>query len=426
MKRVLLLHQGFPSGLTHMVRHWASRPDWEVRLLGATPPVGLPPELVSVCYDAPSGLLAKQRPYLKHMESSMAHAMAAAEAMQKMKAGGFTPDVILANADGGESLYTKHVFPSVRLVHRSEAYQPTYDLDHPFDPEFAPPAHERARTSVWNALVALNLTQSDIVIAPTHWQMHQHPADFASKLHVQHEGLPTRALRPDPRARFTTREGVKLRAGDPVITFTARRLEPGRGFHVFVRALQRIQRAQPDCHAVIVGVDDGVSNAVDPVHAEGWRQRLLKEVSLDPARTHFVGGLTREQLVLLLQVSAAHVYLSHPLPIGRSLLLAMACGAPIVASDTAPVREVLWHQSNAQLVNFHSMDEIVAAVLHCLRDPAAQKPLREQAMQDAQKFSQEAGREGYEALLGQAFEPSAPSDLSVWTDSNILSALGKL
>lgn len=423
MKHLLLLHQIFPTNLSHMVRHWASRPDWDVRLLCGTPPVGLPPEMQYTCYAAPVAPLTKQKSYLRHMEANLAHAMAAGEALHSLKSSGYVPDVILANADGGESLYAKHVYPSVRLVHRSEAYQPAYDLDQPFDPEFAPVAAERARTSAWNALVALNLTQSDVVVTPTHWQMNQHPAAFAPRMHVQHEGIPTRVLRPDPRARFTTREGVKLRAGDPVITFTARRLEPGRGFHVFVRALQRLQRAQPDCHAVIVGVDDGASMAVDTQHSEGWRQRLLREVALDPERTHFVGGLTREQLILLLQVSAAHVYLSYPLPVGRSLLLAMACGAPIVASNTAPVREILWHQSNAQLVNFHSVDEIVAAVLHCLRDPDAQKPLREQAMRDAQRYSLEAGREGYEALIASAFEPT---DMSLWSDSNIRSVLGKM
>ncbi len=426
MKRVLLLHQALPTGLLPMLRHWALRPDWEVRVLGASAATGLPANVLSSCYDPPSGLLARQRPHLRHMESALAHAVAAADALQELKASGYVPDLILASADSGESLYAKQVYPGVRLVHRSENYRGMPELALPFDPEFPPYADERSRISAGNALTALNLTQSDLVIVPTHWQKHQHPVDFAAKLHVQHEGIPTRTLGPDPRARFTTREGVKLRAGDPVITFSARRLEPSRGFHVFVRALQRLQRAQPDCHAVIVGLDDGEANAVDSAHAEGWRQRLVREVQLDPVRTHFEGELKREQLVMLLQVSAAHLYLTYPLPLGRSLLLAMACGAPIVASDTAPVREVLWHQSNAHLVNFHSVDDIVATVLQCLRDPQAQKPLREQAQRDVQRFSLEEGREGYENFLGMAFEPTVPSDLPVWSDSNIRSALAKL
>ena len=47
-----------------------------------------------------------------------------------------------------------------------------------------------------------------------------------------------------------------LRAGDPVVTYVARNLEPYRGFHVFMRSLEKIQRAHPTCHAVIVGGDE--------------------------------------------------------------------------------------------------------------------------------------------------------------------------
>jgi glycosyltransferase involved in cell wall biosynthesis len=47
-----------------------------------------------------------------------------------------------------------------------------------------------------------------------------------------------------------------LRAGDPVITYVARNLEPYRGFHIFMRALERIQKQHKTCHALIVGGDD--------------------------------------------------------------------------------------------------------------------------------------------------------------------------
>ncbi|HSN32215.1 MAG TPA: glycosyl transferase family 1, partial [Ideonella sp.] len=79
-----------------------------------------------------------------------------------------------------------------------------------------------------------------------------------------------------------------LRPGDPVVTYVARNLEPYRGFHVFMRALQRIQRMDPRSHAIIVGAD-GVSYGRAPADAPNWRERMLREVAIDPARTHFLG-----------------------------------------------------------------------------------------------------------------------------------------
>lgn len=68
---------------------------------------------------------------------------------------------------------------------------------------------------------------------------------------------------------------------------------------------------------------------------------MLREVSIDPARTHFVGRLPYEQYVRVLQVSAVHVYLTYPFVLSWSLLEAMACGCLVIGSDTAPVREVV-------------------------------------------------------------------------------------
>ena len=137
-----------------------------------------------------------------------------------------------------------------------------------------------------------------------------------------------------------------------------------------MRALEKIQRRIRRCHAVIVGGDE-VSYGRSPKQSANWREHMLGQVALDPARTHFLGRIPRKRFIEVLQVSAAHVYLTYPFVLSWSLLEAMACGTPIVASDTAPVREVLRHRENALLVPFHSAGDLAAAVLELLVRAAA-------------------------------------------------------
>ena len=68
---------------------------------------------------------------------------------------------------------------------------------------------------------------------------------------------------------------------------------------------------------------------------------MLAELpDMDPSRLHFAGLLPYTDYLTLLRASSAHVYLTVPFCLSWSLLEAMAVGCPIVASDTAPVREV--------------------------------------------------------------------------------------
>ena len=215
-------------------------------------------------------------------------------------------------------------------------------------------------------------------------------------IEVQHEGIALDELGPDGAARVALANGINLKPGDPVVTFVARNLEPYRGFHVFMRALDRIQRRHKTCHAVIVGGDQ-VSYGRPPKDAPNWREHMMREVTLDPARTHFMGRIPRSHYIALLQVSAVHVYLTYPFVLSWSLLEAMACGAAIVASDTAPVREVIADGVNGHLVDFHSVDALAQQVLTVLG--GASSDIRQRAQNDAQRFGQKPGLLGYERLL---------------------------
>lgn len=397
--RILVVHQNFPGQFGHLVQSWAAQTGWDVRALGAGSAPGLAGFDGLLRYSLARQGLSNQHPYLRQMESATLHGQAAARAMLRLRQSGFRPDAILAHPGWGETLYARDVFPEAHLVHYCEWFYSADGADLGFDPEFPLLFDDRARIRNWNALHLLNLEQCDAAVSPTAWQKGRHPATYHAKIAVHHEGIDTDALGPNADAELVTPNGVRLRAGDPVITYVARNLEPYRGFHVFMRALQRIQQQHPRCHALIVG-GNGVSYGCQPADATSWREKLLREVSLDPARTHFLGRLPRTHYLKVLQISAAHVYLTYPFVLSWSLLEAMACGTPVVASSTEPVREVIRHGEQGLLVDFFNVASLAEQVGELLEAPRRRTALGLGALQLVrQRFARSVSPTVYANLL---------------------------
>jgi len=396
--RLLVVHQNFPGQFGHLVREWSKRPGWDVRGLGRDSAPGIPGFDKLVRYKLARNIRADQHLYLRQIEASTLHGQAAARAMIKLKQSGFTPDTILAHPGWGETLFAKDVFPDARLVHYCEWYYNAEGADLGFDPEFALTFDDRARIRMWNAQHALDLIQCDAAVSPTHWQRSRYPEILQSKIVVQHEGIDVENLGPDTNATVTTPSGVVLKAGEPIVTYVARNLEPYRGFHIFMRALDRIQKLHPTCQALIVGGDD-VSYGRRPQGAKNWREKMLAEVNLDPVRTHFLGRISRVDYLRVLQVSTAHVYLTYPFVLSWSLLEAMASGTNVVASNVEPVREVITHGRNGILVPFFDASRIADSVVGSLDDSSEGRTLSRQARLDALQRERGVGLSGYDALI---------------------------
>ncbi|MGL6043297.1 MAG: glycosyltransferase, partial [Sandaracinobacteroides sp.] len=190
------------------------------------------------------------------------------------------------------------------------------------------------------------------------------------------DGIDSQRLAPRADARFEIPGGALLSPGDEVLTYVARNLEPYRGFHVFMRALPALLAARPALQVVIAG-GDAVSYGRRPTTGGTWREAMLAEVPLgDPAaRVHFVGHLPYDRYLSLLHVSAVHLYLTYPFVLSWSCLEAMAAGCLLVASDTAPVREVVSDGVNGLLTDFPSPDAVVRRVQEALALPPARQAL---------------------------------------------------
>lgn len=396
--RVLFIHQNFPGQFRHLAAHLAKRDDVEVLAIGREQAPGLPGVRL-LRYKPHRKASPQTHPYVRAFEDGVLHGQQVLRLLLDLKGKGYRPDVVVAHPGWGESLYVKEAFPSARLIHFCEYYYQARGADAGFDPEFPLDTHGAASIRSRNALHLLNLENCDQAITPTYWQRSLHPAAYREGMRVIHEGIDIAGLGPDPEASLQLPDGRVLKAGQPILTYVARNLEPYRGFHSFMRALPRILSAHPTCQVVVVGGDE-VSYGSRPKGAANWRSKLLAENPVDLQRVHFLGKVPYATYKRVLQVSAAHIYLTYPFVLSWSLLEAMASGCLVIGSDTAPVREVIEDGRSGLLVDFFATERIAEKALAALAEPERFHALRQQAAASARGYSTDDGVAGYLKVLG--------------------------
>jgi glycosyltransferase involved in cell wall biosynthesis len=167
-----------------------------------------------------------------------------------------------------------------------------------------------------------------------------------------------------------------LTAEDEVVTFSARNLEPLRGYHIFMRALPRIMAERPDCEILIIG-GHGTSYGAPPPPGTTWQSTFLDEVAerIDLRRVHFCGHLPYQSYLRALQISSTHVYLTYPFTLSWSLLEAMSVGCLVIGSDTAPLRDVI-NGNNGVLVPFFDVEQLSDRIADALARPDRFRDMR--------------------------------------------------
>jgi len=397
--KVLFIHQNFPGQFKRIAQVLANDPNYDVLAIGkeGCPALKDVRLLTYKLHRSPSPMTHH---YARSYESGILHGQAVLRVLLRLKEQGFVPDVLVAHPGWGETLFAKEVFPDTKLIHLCEFYYHAQGKDVGFDPEFPTSLDDAARIRSKNGLMLLNLENCDVAVAPTIWQKSVHPVAYQDKIHVVHEGIDTTFMCPDPTATFMLPSGKVLRVGDPVVTYVSRNLEPYRGFHIFMRSLPAILAAHPDCDIVLAG-GDSVSYGQKPKGASSWREKLLAEMpTLDPSRIHFLGKIPFEHYRRLLQVSAAHVYLSYPFVLSWSMLEAMACGCIVIGSRTAPVLEVIKDNENGKLVDFFDVAGIAHAVADVLKQRAGLDAIRRCARQTMiDRYAFEKGVDGYRRMI---------------------------
>jgi len=355
---ILFIHQNFPGQFKHLAPalvakgHKVAALTMRVKKRGQWQGVDMIPYTIR---RSPSKGL---HPWLVDFETKLLRAESCYAAATDLKKAGFSPDVIVAHPGWGEPMFLRDLWPEARIGLYCELYYDSVKGDVGFDPEFPQkaPEQEPIRLRLKNLSNFMHSEVGDLGLSPTEFQANTYPKTVRDRISVIHDGIDTDVVRPNPSARFTLESGDVLTRDDEVVTFVNRNLEPYRGYHVFMRGLPELLRRRPDARILMVGGDE-VSYGARAPKGQTWKQIYIDEVrgripTKDWQRVHFLGKVPYDRFLSMLQISRAHVYLTYPFVLSWSLIEAMAIGAPIVASDTAPVKEVIQHGETGRYSRF--------------------------------------------------------------------------
>jgi glycosyltransferase involved in cell wall biosynthesis len=164
---------------------------------------------------------------------------------------------------------------------------------------------------------------------------------------------------------------------DPIILLLLSRLVAKKGAHAILHSLKKVIHAVPNIYLWIVGGGD-----------RGFEEHLRRMVDVLDIRqyVHFQGAIPPEQTALCYQ--ASDVYLFPTLAaegMGLSLMEAMACGLPCVASDYAAARECFTDNEVRFVPHPNIEDAFVNPVVELIQNDA----LRQRMGESARKIIQE-------------------------------------
>jgi glycosyltransferase involved in cell wall biosynthesis len=401
--RYLFVHQNFPGQFLHIVRHLLAQGGHDIVFITQPNPNHIN-GVRKVTYQLARPINPDTHADAQDFELAMRRADAVAQTAAKLRALGFSPDIIIGHHGWGELLNLADVWPGVPMLGYHEFYYHTEGVDVGFDPEFPLDRATFARVRAKNAVNLLALTNPGHGQSPTRWQLSTYPDWARPGINLLPEGVNLATCRPDPslRERPMLVGTINVKPSEKLVTYVARDLEPYRGFHIMMRALPAILRARRDVRVILVG-GDGVSYGAR-LASGSWRDYMMGQVGseIDLSRVHFPGKIDYNDYLRMLQRSDAHVYLTYPFVASWSLREALACGCAIVASDTEPVHEFVTHGRTGMLVPFLKPHALAEQVLEVLEDAGLGFRLRAAARRHAEAaLSLDENLAAYERLIGR-------------------------
>ena len=266
---------------------------------------------------------------------------------------------------------TEHLLPPLK---KARTVFTLHDLIFQFFPEYHLPLN---RAFLIHAMPRF-LRRADAIIAVSECtkrdaiHFYKLPAD---KITVIYEGV-NPSLHPVNEEGVLAQARVRWTQGSPFILFVGT-IEPRKNLIALVDAVRALRTRGYPHRLVIAG-------------RKGWLYQgvfdHVRQTGLE-SQVDFLDFVAEEDLAALYGACAAFVFPSLYEGFGLPPLEAMACGAPVICSNTSSLPEVVGDA--ALLVNPRDVDEMAGAIERVLSDAALGEQLRARGIAQAARFSWE-------------------------------------
>ena len=363
--KILILHPNFPAQFKHLSKGLADK-GHEVKFLCQTHYGRSIDKVDRVTLKNKSGHEELKNLNLAIFDKSQKMGLQYRDGFVELKKNGWNPEIIICHTGWGCGLYAREIWPKAKILSYLEWwFDPESDFFHYDKNNKMLNIGEKMIPKCWrrNQQVALELSASDEIIAPTMWQKSQLPNIFRQRCHVIFDGIDLNVFKPENQKR---RENI--------ITYGTRGMDPMRCFPQLIYEIVEIIKKNKNVQVEIAGNDEVFYGAYPKDSTWGnWAKKLLKAENLE-SRVRWVGQLPIGTYEKWLKSSSCHIYTTHPFVASWSLVEAYCCGINIVGSDVDAVREICNPRTAVSLCDHRVHGKIAEAVLEFLSDKPPCRP----------------------------------------------------
>jgi glycosyltransferase involved in cell wall biosynthesis len=366
----LFVHGNYPAQFRHLAALLARDPNHRVVFLTARQDAAKEtlPGLEINTFRCHRSANPETHHYLQASEDAVLQGQAVLREIASLLDQGLRPRVVVTHAGMGLGLFIKDLLPQSLHVGYFEWYfrpdttrhlMATYDLD------------AQLKTGLRNLPILQELERCDQAVVPTAWQKSQFPVAYQRKLKVIFDGIDTTFFHPKP-ARLNLEdsdltlhnresgEPFVVGAGQKLLSYATRGMEPLRGFPEFMLALPHLLETFDDLQVVIAGADRRAYSYDSPSHEGSWKEHLLAKLGDFNGRERvlFTGLLTYSDYRNLLWRSNLHCYFTRPYVTSWSLFEAAASGARLAVS-TGPATSGIVKEDSVLWVDLDTEKEMI-------------------------------------------------------------------
>jgi glycosyltransferase involved in cell wall biosynthesis len=368
---ILFVHQNFPAQFGHIADYLARHKGYRCTFVSEKPS-GRAGGIERIQYRIQGGATERNHYCSRTFENTIWHCHAVYEALKARP--DIQPDLVVGHSGFGSTLFLRELY-DVPIINYFEYFYRSHNSDMDFRPDFPSSELNHLRARARNAMLLLDLENCDRGYSPTRWQRDRLPDLFHDRVRVIFDGIDTRLWRPLPGC--PRQIGERAFPDDvKIVSYATRGMESMRGFDIFMKVAKRLSERRKDVVFVIAGEDRVCYGGDQSVTgSKTFKEWVLAQDDHDLSRFHFLGLIPAGQLVQLFNITDLHIYLTVPFVLSWSLMDALACGTTVLASNTAPVCEMIGEGRNGLLADFFDVERMTEIAERVLDAPGDFKHL---------------------------------------------------